>query len=149
MISKYRIDTLTDASGRIITQDTFRVYKSTKVKRGWNRVYKEQYDNAIKTLSSKLDIDIFFHIRDNTATNLQVMINQTALAKKMKTSRQKVSLVIRRLIEIDYLRKIDGVYHSTPFGWIPYNMPNEAIEEAQTKWLENNKSKENNNGRSI
>ena len=61
------------------------------------------------------------------------------IAKKLKTSQQKVSGIIKRMVDEDVLRRVSrGIYKLNPFVYMPYMANGEKL---QKEWENTDDSK--------
>ncbi len=113
-----------EATGEYTTYGTMtrdKEYAPTK-RQGWCTMYKSLYDDVTLELNSKLETQIFLHIRDSfTLHKDEVHFNKTAIAKKLGSTRPTVSKLFKKLEGLQAIRNIgDGVYRLNPYMFIPY-----------------------------
>ena len=107
---------------------------NSNIKTGWSRIYMKSYQDVLLVLKSNLEIQLFLAIQKTISVDYKLIINQTHLAKKYKCSRAIVTSLIKRLLDIEFLKKSDGIYISNPFIFTPYNTPRSSTEKAQEDW---------------
>ena len=102
-------------------------------------VYKSYDDIQILALKSALDIKIFLYIRDKfTYQRIENSLSARQIAKEFDTSPSKVTTLIRKLIELKFLKRVDrGIYRMNPFMFIPYKANAELLQK-EWKELEEN-----------
>jgi predicted transcriptional regulator len=123
--------------GEVIEDSWVESKDKANIKSGWSRMYRNEYDNIILSLKSSKEIEVFINIRDSiNPEDFSVTFNQVKLAKKLNTSRATVSLAVKRLVELDYLRKMEGVFYANPFVYIPNKrlLDNMQIKKIQDTW---------------
>ena len=101
-----------------------------------NRMIYKQYDEAvIDVITSKTDLEIVVGIRDMfTYKQTEQAIKATELATRFKVTRQKISNIIKKMVEAKLLLKIArGVYRLNPYMYLPYKA---NAEELQAEWNE-------------
>ena len=93
---------------------TYREIKThIHLKRGYVRMYPKNYDEATeKIIHSNLDLKIWIAIRNSfTKDRIESSLPSKEIAKKLKTSQQKVSGIIKRMVDEDVLRRVSrGIY---------------------------------------
>jgi len=113
---------------------TFREVKQTKqVKGGFSMVYKS-YDDVLKEcVTSNLDLKIILAIREMfTYARIEVVISALDLSKQLKTSKQKVTTVITKLVENRLLKRVArGTYRLNPFMYLPFRSDASTL---QAEW---------------
>lgn len=108
---------------------------NNNIKRGWNRMYRFEYDRVIREISSAKEYDIFVDIRESNLKNSFFLnFNQSKLAKKHNTSRQTVARVIKKLKDNYFIKKINNNFIINPLIYIPPMVCNEAVLEAKKIW---------------
>ena len=123
--------------GEVVEDNWVESVTKSVIKGGWSRMYKTEYDRIILSLKSSKEIEIFIAIRDLISSDdFSVNFNQVHLAKKLNTSRSTIALVVKRLQELDYLRKHNGKFYANPFVYIPNKklLDNDMIVAIQNKW---------------
>jgi len=105
--------------------------KSRGIKGGFSMVYKSYDEVLSKCVKSNLDYKIILAIRNKfTYKRVEVVISFTTLAQKMNTSKQKVTKLIKELVEEGLLLRIDkGTYRLNPFMYIPYRADGEELQQ--------------------
>ncbi len=121
---------------------TYREIKThIHLKRGYVRMYPKNYDEATeKIIHSNLDLKIWITIRKSfTRDRVESSLPSKEIAKKLKTSQQKVSGIIKRMVDEDVLRRVSrGIYKLNPFVYMPYMANGEKL---QKEWENTNDSK--------
>ena len=117
---------------QLFTRD---VKQKSRGKQGWTKMYKNGYDMVMLNLNSKLEMRLFIAIRDSfTRNRVEVNISQVKLVEEFNTTKSTVSRFIKKLVEIEFLMKIDrGVYRMNPFIYVPYQ---EDALMLQKEWEE-------------
>jgi len=113
----------------------FRSQKKRKIKGGFKVVYKGLFELLPEVITSSKDLKIVFYILDSfTYQQKEVNLRATKIAKHFNTSPNKVTLLIKKLIEVEILKRVDrGIYRLNPFIYIPYNANGELL---QKEWKE-------------
>ena len=106
-------------------------------KQGWTKMYKNGYDMVMLNLNSKLEMRMFIAIRDSfTKNRVETSISQVKLAKEFDTTKSTVNRLIKKLVEIEFLMKIErGIYRMNPFIYLPYQDDAQLLQE---EWKELN-----------
>lgn len=131
---KHQLVTKYDVDGNMLMQDKWTSKINSNIKTGWSRIYMKSYQDVLLVLKSNLEIQLFLAIQKTISVDYKLIINQTHLAKKYKCSRAIVTSLIKRLLDIEFLKKSDGIYISNPFIFTPYNTPRSSTEKAQEDW---------------
>jgi len=128
------IKVLDEETGEIKPQICSFDAKREKIKQGWCRMYKS-YDDVILELNSKLEIAIFFHIRNKFTKEIkEAYINQRQISKKFNSTPATINKIMRKLEKTKFLKKVErSVYRMNPFMFLPYKANG---EELQREWLE-------------
>ena len=109
--------------------------RQTNIASGWNMVYKIGYDKVMEVITSKLEHQIFQAIRDsNEDKSFILKFNQTKLAKEKHTTVNTVAKVVKKLRDIDFIRKDGSVYKLNPNIWVPPYTSTDLIVKAQEEW---------------
>ena len=104
------------------------------IKQGW-RMYYIDYDEMLeKVVRSNRDIMSINHIKSLIKKDFTLHLNITKESKKMGIGRDKLSKLISRLVDADFLRREETGFVSNPFMYIPY-MAQDPLK-MQEKWLE-------------
>lgn len=99
-------------------------------------VYYKDYSNVmLSVIRSNNDMRIFLHIQDSfTKTKVDVNLNQTKIAKKLKCSLSSVKTIMAKLRTLQFIAKSsDGSYRLNPFIYIPYQSKGLELQE---EWSE-------------
>lgn len=126
-------EVLNKKTGELEFQQFEQVRKTKNIRGGFRMVY-QTYDAAVAgTISSKLDFTIVVHIRDMfTAGRRENVLSKVDLAKTLNVSEQKVSTVVRKMVEQNLLRRVSrGIYRLNPFMYVPYRADG---SELQYEW---------------
>lgn len=108
-------------------------YKRT-IKQGW-RMYYIDYDEMLeKVVKSNRDITTINHLKKMISKDFELHINITKEAKRIGIGRDKLSKVLSRLVEANFLRRTEVGFISNPFMHIPYHARD--ILERQDQWKE-------------
>ena len=95
-------------------------YKLSK-KQGWKAMYTTEYDKVLMALKSNLEKNMFMDIRDRFTKSKTVLeINQSSLAKKHKTTKSTVSKFMKKMRDIEFIKKTEDGYRMNPYMLIPY-----------------------------
>jgi len=132
---------LNPETGELMTENFEQIHKhKDNIKRGFTMVYKS-YDEAVeRVITSKLDYALLISIRNMfSRTNTQRALSAIDIAKVFDTTRQKVSVLIKKMLEVRLLVKVSRLeYRLNPFMYLPY-MSNGF--ELQKEWKEIEQSK--------
>lgn len=126
---------LNDNTGELEYQ-TFReekVYKT--IKGGFTMIYKSYDEAMLEIVKSNKDLAVVLMIRNMfTKQRVEVVISRQDVSKVKEVSIQKVSTIIKDMVETGMLKRIDkGVYRFNPFMYLPYQSNGEAL---QAEWKE-------------
>jgi predicted transcriptional regulator len=113
---------------------------SNKIKQGYRRMYTK-YDSIQLAMSSPKELEIMLDIRDMYSKEYYIVgINQTKLAKKHNVSRQKISSIVKKLCDNEFIRKeMNGVYRLNPYVYLPYNADGHSMQKAWDERTEHTK----------
>jgi len=113
----------------------FRGFKSSKIKGGFIMTYKSFFEILPNVITSSLDLKIALEIVDNfTYMQVEVALKASKIAKKFDTSTNKVTLLIKKMVEQKLLCRVDrGIYRLNPFMYLPYRADG---QELQKEWVE-------------
>jgi hypothetical protein len=126
---------LNSETGEIETVTAEIIRNKTRTKRGWNRMYRFAYDDVMREITSKLEMDIFIDIRESNLKGTFILdFNQQKLAKKHKTSYMTVSRVVNKLKKTNFVKKQGNVFYLNPFIYIPPNITDDIVEKFQIEW---------------
>jgi len=94
---------------------------SKTIKQGWKIMYA-RYDEVVLSMNSQLETKLMIAIRDSfTKNNVEAFISQKKLAKLYYTTPSTVNRLVKKLVDIDFLLKIDrGIYRLNPYSYLPY-----------------------------
>lgn len=110
--------------------------KRSKINRGWTRMYRYAYDEIARAMTSKLEYDIFTAIRDSNQSGTFVLkFNQSYIAEVANTSRSAVSRVVKKLKDLKFIQKDGSVWVMNPYVYIPPNLSDNIVQQAQEWWL--------------
>ncbi len=101
-------------------------------KQGWVKMYRNGYDKVMLSLTSRLEMVLFIHIRDSFTKHKELVgFNQTKIAEKFGSTRPTVNRLFRKLIKNNFIRKTDGVYRMNPYIFAPYHTD---LDGLQGRW---------------
>jgi predicted transcriptional regulator len=104
--------------------------QKSKTKIGWSRVYAKNYDEICLLMKTNLELSILIAVKDMfSSSKVEIGINQTHLAKKLKISARTVRSVFKRLTDNDFIKRLDnGNYRLNPFIYLPLNSDAETLQ---------------------
>ena len=125
---------LNEDTGELESKEFKEEYKRSSIKGGFNLMYHGKYEEITEqALKSSTDIKVFNWIT-NSFTYQKVEVPLTHSICKIKISKAQFSKVLKRLIELNYLKRISrGIYRMNPFIYIPYKADG---AELQREWNE-------------
>lgn len=98
-------------TGEIIELDYVEKKVKHSLKRGWRRVYLEQFMELLTGLyASQKKIDVIEFILENLNSENQLVLTQGQVIKKTGISRQTVVDTYRYLVENDFMKKTGAVF---------------------------------------
>ncbi|EMT5205629.1 replication/maintenance protein RepL [Campylobacter jejuni] len=102
-------------TGEVIELEYVEKKVSHTLKKGWRRVYLEQFMEVLTSLySSAKKIDVVEYILENLNSENQLTLTQTQVIKATKVSRPIVVETYKHLIEMDFMKKKGTVYVVNP-----------------------------------
>ncbi|HFP7807092.1 TPA: replication/maintenance protein RepL [Campylobacter jejuni] len=102
-------------TGEVIELEYVEKKVSHTLKKGWRRVYLEQFMEVLTSLySSAKKIDIVEYILENLNSENQLTLTQEQVMKATKVSRQTIVDTYKHLIEMDFMKKKGTVYVVNP-----------------------------------
>lgn len=102
-------------TGEVIELEYVEKKVSHTLKKGWRRVYLEQFMEVLTSLySSAKKIDIVEYILENLNSENQLTLTQEQVMKATKVSRQTIVDTYKHLIEMDFMKKKGSVYVVNP-----------------------------------
>ena len=102
-------------TGEIIELEYVEKKVSHTLKKGWRRVYLEQFMEVLTSLySSAKKIDIVEYILENLNSENQLTLTQEQVMKATKVSRQTIVDTYKHLIEMDFMKKKGSVFVVNP-----------------------------------
>jgi len=120
-----------EIQNEVYTRDT---KKKSGIKQGWTMTYID-YDEMLATVvKSNLDMKLVMHLKLMIKRDFTLTINITKESEKIGIGRDKLSKMLKRLVDAEFLRKTDTGYKSNPFMFLPFR-PIDA-ESEQLKWKE-------------
>mgnify|MGYP005988812423 CR=1 FL=1 len=116
-----------------------KIEKKTTIssKKGWTKMYRIEYDRIAREMTSRLEYDIMAYIRDShipktTAVNFKI----SKITKDLDTTRNTVSKVVKKLRDLDFIRKVGNTYFMNPFIYIPPMVNDMDQYKFQEEWKE-------------
>ena len=101
-------------------------------KQGW-RMYYIDYDEMLeKVVKSNRDITTINHLKTLITSDFELHINITKESEKIGIGRDKLSKLLSRLVEANFLRRTETGFISNPFMYIPYKAND--IKGKQDEW---------------
>ena len=98
-------------------------------------MYRLAYDEVARGMTSKIEYDIFTAIRDSNVPKTFVLnFKQDTIAKVVGTSKGTVSKVVKKLKDLDFIRKDGSTIIMNPFVYVPPLVQDEDIHSAQEAW---------------
>lgn len=127
---------LNDDTGELENK-TFHETKEKKhgARGGFRMVYLD-YDQALlQIVKSTKDLEIVIHIRDMfTHARWENVLSKVDLAKDLDVSEQKVSDIIKRMVNTHLLKRVSrGVYRLNPYMYLPFKADAYTL---QKEWKE-------------
>ncbi|EAI4071411.1 hypothetical protein APU49_08830 [Campylobacter jejuni] len=102
-------------TGEVIELEYVEKKVSHTLKKGWRRVYLEQFMEVLTSLySSAKKIDVVEYILENLNSENQLTLTQTQVIKATKVSRPIVVETYKHLIEMDFMKKKGSVFVVNP-----------------------------------
>lgn len=102
-------------TGEMIELEYVEKKVSHSLKRGWRRVYMENFMELLSSLySAGRKIDVIEFILDNLNSENQLTLTQTQVIEKTGVSRPVVVETYKHLIEHDFMKKQGAVYVVNP-----------------------------------
>ncbi|RTJ97262.1 replication/maintenance protein RepL [Campylobacter jejuni] len=102
-------------TGEVIELEYVEKKVSHTLKKGWRRVYLEQFMEVLTSLySSAKKIDIVEYILENLNSENQLTLTQEQVMKATKVSRQTIVDTYKHLIEMDFMKKKGSVFVVNP-----------------------------------
>lgn len=102
-------------TGEVIELEYVEKKVSHSLKRGWRRVYMENFMELLSSLySAGRKIDVIEFILENLNSENQLTLTQTQVIEKTGVSRPVVVETYKHLIEHDFMRKQGAVYVVNP-----------------------------------
>ena len=93
------------------------------------------YDDVMMELGSSLERRVFIAIRDSNMVKTFVLnFNQTKMAKRLDTTPNTVSKVVRKLKKIGFIRKEGSLWVLNPNVFIPFGIKDNVVALAQEEW---------------
>lgn len=90
------------------------------IKQGW-RMYYIDYDEMLeKVVRSNKDVLSINHIKSLIKKDFTLHLNITKESQKMGIGRDKLSKLLSRLVDANFLRRTETGFKSNPFMYIPY-----------------------------
>ncbi len=126
---------LNEETGELESKDFKETKTSKRIRGGFRMVYKS-YDKAVEEIiTSKKDFSILVYIRDLfTYQRVENVLSKKDLALLFNVSEQKITTLIKKMININLLKRIDrGIYRLNPYMYIPFRANAEAL---QKEWTE-------------
>ncbi len=126
-------------TGELELQVFYEEKKLIEIKGGYVKMYYKNYDAImIDIVKSSLDARLFIYIRNHfTYDKKEVLLSSTKIAKRLKTSKQKVTGIIKQLVADDFIYRVDrGIYRLNPFVYIPYRADGEVLQDEWKKMKE-------------
>lgn len=109
--------------------------KPTKSKRGWTKMYRLGYDEIAREMTSSLEYDIFTMIRDSNEPKTFILkYTQKEIVQLLGTTRNTVAKTVKKLKDLDFIRKEGSIIIMNPFVYVPPRMDDKIISEAQNRW---------------
>jgi hypothetical protein len=142
LLTEHVIDSTT---GEISTKDFKEIVTKSNLKRGFRMVYALYDEAQLYIVKGEKDLAVMLHIRNLfTKNKVEIPLNARKIAKEIVIKKEnkiekgigvsKVSTVIRRMVEVDLLMRIErGVYRLNPFAYLPYQSEGALL---QKEWLE-------------
>ena len=123
---------LNDNTGELESQDYRSIPKKSSIRGGFNLMYHKSYEEVIEqAIKSNTDIKLFNWIT-NKFTYQRTETTLVFSECNIDLSQPQFSRMIKRLIELNYLKRISrGIYRLNPFIYIPYKA--NAVE-LQSEW---------------
>ncbi len=122
-------------SGEIETVAVEIIKNRNNSKKGWSRMYRFNYDDVIRKITSEKEFEIFVAIREsNIKKTFALNFNQTATAKQLDTSRNTVARVVKKMRDTGFIMKIDNVYFINSHIYVPPMISDEDVAIAQSDW---------------
>ena len=125
---------LNEDTGELESKEFKEQYKKSSIRGGFNLMYHGKYEEVTEqALKSGTDIKIFNWIT-NSFKYQKVDVPLTYDRCKIKVSKAQFSKVLKRLVELKYIKRTSrGIYRLNPFIYVPYKA-NGA--ELQQEWEE-------------
>ena len=124
---------LNKATGELESVDFKEEFKRKRIRGGFSMVYTAYDEALLNCVKSNLDFQLITSIRSKfTYARIEVVLSPTALAKELSTSKQKVTKLLKGLIENKFLLRVaKGTYRLNPYMYVPYHSNG---EELQREW---------------
>ena len=122
---------LNENTGELESQSYKQIRKRKKIRGGFRMVYKTYDDAVLEVVKSKKDLEILIYIRDLfTYNRVENVLSKVDIAKALKVSEQKASVVIRRLLDSNLIKKVSrGIYRLNPYMYLPFRSDAENLQQ--------------------
>ncbi|EOH0160529.1 replication/maintenance protein RepL [Campylobacter jejuni] len=102
-------------TGEVIELEYVEKKVSHTLKKGWRRVYLEQFMEVLTGLySSSKKLDIIEFILENLNSENQLTLTQAQVMKKLGVSSKTIVETYKYLIEVDFMKKQGSVFVVNP-----------------------------------
>ena len=125
-------------TGELESQVFYEEKKLIEIKGGYVKMYYKNYDAImIDIVKSSLDARLFIYIRNHfTYDKKEVLLSSTKIAKRLKTSKQKVTGIIKQLVADDFIYRVDrGIYRLNPFVYIPTILHTHCVTSLDSNFI--------------
>ena len=126
------VNVVNEQTGEVSKHTFKKTISQSNLKGGYVRMYMNNHENSLSHIvKSHLDLSIYFYIQGLTTRNrVEFTLPTKSIAKKLKTSQPKISTIIKKMVDIETLVRVDrGIYRFNPYIYIPIHADGERLQK--------------------
>ncbi len=138
------LNVMNEQTGEVSKHTFKKSISKSNLKGGYVRMYINNYEDSLSHIvKSNLDLSIYFYIQGLfTKNRIEFALPTKGISKKLKTSQPKISMIIRNMVNIGTLLRVDrGIYRFNPYIYIPYRADGERLQKEWNELIQIEKEK--------
>lgn len=93
------------------------------------------YDLVAREMTSRLEYDIMTYIRDSSLPRTIILnFRVSKIVKDLKTTRNTVFKVIKKLRDLNFIKKVENTYYMNPKVYVPPMIKDDDLSRFQEEW---------------